>query len=113
MWLWLFLRLWSLLWHLGLPVVLIYLWKRGRKDPLYARHLGERFGRYRPRLPGAVWIPLGELPTRLNDIPKDKTVVAVCRSGNRSSQATSFLRGQGFDNVHNMTGGMNDWQQAG
>ncbi len=64
-------------------------------------------------VPGAVWIPLGELPTRLNDIPKDKTVVAVCRSGNRSSQATSFLRGQGFDNVHNMTGGMNDWQQAG
>ena len=64
-------------------------------------------------VPGAVWIPLGELPTRLNDIPKDKTVVAVFRSGNRSSQATSFLRGQGFDNVHNMTGGMNDWQQAG
>lgn len=64
-------------------------------------------------VPGAVWIPLGELPTRLNDIPKDKTVVAVCRSGNRSSQATSFLRGQGFDNVHNMTGGMNTWQQAG
>ena len=64
-------------------------------------------------VPGAVWIPLGELPTRLNDIPKDKTVVAVCRSGNRSSQATSFLRDQGFDNVHNMTGGMNDWQRAG
>ena len=62
--LWLFLRLWSALWHIGLPVVLIYLWKRGRKDPLYARHLGERFGRYRPRLPGAVWIhavSLGEI----------------------------------------------------
>ncbi len=62
--LWLFLRLWSLLWHLGLPVVLIYLWKRGRKDPLYARHLGERFGGYPQRLPGAIWIhavSLGEL----------------------------------------------------
>jgi len=62
--LWLFLRLWSLLWHLGLPVVLIYLWKRGRKDPLYAQHLSERFGRYPQRLPGAIWVhavSLGEM----------------------------------------------------
>lgn len=62
--LWVFLRLWSLLWHIGLPVVLAYLWKRGRKDPLYAQHIGERFGRYRSALPGSVWIhavSLGEL----------------------------------------------------
>jgi 3-deoxy-D-manno-octulosonic-acid transferase len=62
--LWLFLRFWSLLWHLGLPVVLLYLWRRGRKDPLYSRHLGERFGRYRQNLPGAVWVhavSLGEM----------------------------------------------------
>ncbi|MFN3281569.1 MAG: 3-deoxy-D-manno-octulosonic acid transferase, partial [Tabrizicola sp.] len=62
--LWLFLRLWSALWHLGLPVVVGYLWWRGRKDPLYARHLGERFGRHVPTEPGAVWVhavSLGEL----------------------------------------------------
>jgi 3-deoxy-D-manno-octulosonic-acid transferase len=62
--LWLFLRLWSALWHLGLPIVLIYLWKRGRKDPLYRQHLAERFGRYGRGLPGSVWIhavSLGEL----------------------------------------------------
>ena len=62
--LWLFLRAWSLLWHLGLPVVLLYLWRRGRKDPLYAQHMAERFGRYRQRLPGAIWVhavSLGEM----------------------------------------------------
>ncbi len=62
--LWLFLRFWSLLWHLGLPLVLVYLWKRGRKDPLYARHLGERFGRYPQRLDGSIWVhavSLGEM----------------------------------------------------
>lgn len=62
--LWLFLRLWSLLWHLGLPFVLIYLWRRGQKDPMYAQHIAERFGRYRQRLPGAVWVhavSLGEM----------------------------------------------------
>ncbi len=62
--LWLFLRLWSLLWHLGLPVVLVYLWRRGRKDRLYSQHLAERFGRYRQPLPGAIWVhavSLGEM----------------------------------------------------
>lgn len=62
--LWLFLRLWSLLWHLGLPVVLAYLWRRGRKDPMYAQAMSERFGRYPQSMPGAIWVhavSLGEL----------------------------------------------------
>jgi 3-deoxy-D-manno-octulosonic-acid transferase len=62
--LWIFLRLWSLIWHLGLPAVLVYLWKRGRKDPMYSQHLAERFGRYPVGLPGAVWVhavSLGEM----------------------------------------------------
>ncbi len=62
--LWIFLRLWSLLWHLGLPIALAYLWKRGRKDPLYRQHLAERFGRYTQSMPGSVWVhavSLGEL----------------------------------------------------
>jgi phage shock protein E len=64
-------------------------------------------------IPGAVLIPLDQIPNRLNEIPQDKTAIAVCRSGNRSSQATNFLRQQGFDNVHNMRGGMLAWDQAG
>jgi 3-deoxy-D-manno-octulosonic-acid transferase len=62
--LWFFLRFWSLLWHLGLPLLLVYLWKRGRKDPLYQQHLAERFGCYPQHLPGSVWVhavSLGEL----------------------------------------------------
>ena len=60
----LFLALWSLLWALFLPLILLYLWRRGRRDPLYARHLAERFGRYPAPLPGAVWVhavSLGEV----------------------------------------------------
>lgn len=63
-------------------------------------------------VPGATLIPLGQLSRRLSEIPKDKTVVAVCRSGNRSGQATELLRQRGF-NAHNMRGGMNAWIQAG
>ena len=63
-------------------------------------------------IPGATLIPLGQLSSRLNELPKDKTIVAVCRSGNRSGQATELLLQQGFD-AHNMQGGMNAWTQAG
>ena len=60
----LFLLAWSALWHLGLPFVLFYLWRRGRKDPVYRSHLAERFGRYAPAQAGSVWVhavSLGEL----------------------------------------------------
>ena len=63
-------------------------------------------------IPGAEWISLGQLSSRLGELPKDKTIVAVCRSGNRSGQATELLRQNGFD-AHNMQGGMNSWVQAG
>ena len=64
-------------------------------------------------IPGATWIPLGELPERLDEVPTDGPVVMVCRSGNRSSQALNLLQNQGFENAHNMLGGMNAWSAAG
>ena len=54
----------GLLWTLGLPLVLLYLRRRARKDPLYGQHLAERFGRHPEPLPGAVWVhavSLGEM----------------------------------------------------
>ncbi len=62
-------------------------------------------------IPGTMLIPLGQLDGRLSEIPADKTVIAVCRSGNRSGQATQLLQQRGFT-VHNMQGGMNAWEQA-
>ena len=62
---------------------------------------------------GAKLIPLGQVPSRMAEIPKDKTVILTCRSGNRSGQAADFLRQQGWKNVHNMAGGIVAWQHAG
>ncbi len=59
-----FLGLWSILWHLLMPLILFYLYRRGRKDALYKQHLGERFGRYATPMQNAVWVhavSLGEL----------------------------------------------------
>lgn len=64
-------------------------------------------------IPGITLIPMGEVPDRLSEIPTDKTVVVTCRSGNRSGQIADYLRGLGYDNVHNMEGGILAWQEAG
>ena len=61
-------------------------------------------------IPGATLIPLGELPNRLNEVPKDREVVVVCRSGNRSAQGRDILRAAGFTQVTSMAGGMTAWQ---
>ncbi|WES63456.1 rhodanese-like domain-containing protein [Microbacter sp. GSS18] len=64
------------------------------------------------RIPTAIHIPLGELSARLGEIDRNREVIAVCRSGNRSSRATSLLKSAGYK-VDNMTGGMMAWQAAG
>lgn len=64
-------------------------------------------------IPGVTLIPMNEVPNRLAEIPTDKEVIVTCRSGNRSGQVVEFLRAQGFTNVHNMEGGILEWQAAG
>jgi phage shock protein E len=64
-------------------------------------------------IPGALLIPMSEIQGRLSEVPKDKTVIVQCRSGNRSSQVTDYLQQQGFTNIRNMAGGLNAWQAAG
>ena len=59
---------------------------------------------------GATLIPLAEIPTRFNEITKDKKVVIHCRSGARSANAIGFLEQQhGFTNLYNLTGGILAW----
>lgn len=60
-------------------------------------------------VPGAVLIPLGTLPQRTGELPKDRQIVAICRSGSRSGVATGALRQAGFK-VQNMVGGMLAWK---
>lgn len=62
---------------------------------------------------GATHIPMHLLPLRAHEIPKDRPVVLYCRSGARSAQACAFLSSQGYDNMHNLHGGIIAWAQAG
>lgn len=60
----------------------------------------------------ALRIPLGELGARWSEVPSDRPVVVVCRSGARSMSATRFLRAQGRANATNLRGGVLAWAQT-
>ncbi len=60
-------------------------------------------------IPNAKLIPLQDLEKSLSNLNKDETYLIVCRSGNRSTQASELLTQNGFTNVYNMDGGMNSW----
>ncbi|MBK9926443.1 MAG: rhodanese-like domain-containing protein [Anaerolineales bacterium] len=64
-------------------------------------------------IPGATLIPLGELASRVDELPKDQEIVVVCRSGNRSQQGRDALLSAGFSQVTSMAGGIKQWTAAG
>ena len=61
--------------------------------------------------PQAVHIPVSQVSSRMNRLKKDKDIVVVCRSGNRSRSITSMLRKQGYE-AFSLSGGMRAWQSA-
>lgn len=58
-------------------------------------------------------IPLTELKERVSELPHDRDIVVVCRSGNRSKQALSVLQQAGILQAESMAGGLNAWKKAG
>ena len=63
--------------------------------------------------PNTTLIPLDQLASRLNEVPRDRQVVVVCRSGNRSQQGRAILLNAGFEQVTSMVGGLNEWRASG
>ncbi|HEY7374074.1 MAG TPA: MBL fold metallo-hydrolase [Polyangia bacterium] len=63
------------------------------------------------RIPGARHLPLGELRARLGELARARPVVAVCRSGGRSAEASLILEQAGFPRSANLAGGMIRWHE--
>ena len=64
------------------------------------------------RATGASLIPLGAFQSRVNELPKDKDVLLICRSGGRSAQATLIAQQAGYERVYNVAGGTMAWSSA-
>jgi rhodanese-related sulfurtransferase len=64
------------------------------------------------RATGAVLVPMSEIADRLAELPRDRTLYLICRSGARSMRVGEFLASEGFD-VVNVAGGTLAWVDAG
>lgn len=63
---------------------------------------------------GSLHIPLNELEARVDEIPKDKSIIlCLCRSGNRSKVCAEILKNHGFENIYNVKGGLLKWKELG
>jgi len=61
------------------------------------------------RIEGSWEIPLGQLPRRFAEVPKDRDVVVHCKLGGRSAQAVEFLKSHGYSRIKNLAGGILRW----
>jgi rhodanese-related sulfurtransferase len=84
-----------------------------RDSNLFLLDVREPFEQYQSKIEfeHSALIPVGELTNRLDELEdhKNKEIVCLCRSGGRSGQACELLEKQGFSNVKNLKGGINEW----
>lgn len=62
-------------------------------------------------LPGALHVPMRQVPERLEELPRDKPVVVFCHAGGRSRRVAEFLAASGFEPVFNLAGGIDAWSR--
>ncbi|QMT40927.1 rhodanese-like domain-containing protein [Neisseria shayeganii] len=63
------------------------------------------------RLPGSLHLPMHLVPLRHNELPDDQAIVVYCHHGIRSLQVARFLEHAGFDELYNLSGGIDAWSQ--
>lgn len=60
-------------------------------------------------LPGALHMPMRDVPARAAELPRSQPVVVMCHHGGRSERVTAFLNMQGFEHAVNLDGGIDAW----
>jgi rhodanese-related sulfurtransferase len=65
------------------------------------------------RAEDVIFLPMSSLQGRLEELPRDRQLLFICRSGGRSGQVVAYLRANGRDDVANVAGGMLAWESAG
>lgn len=79
------------------------------KEDLVIVDVREEHERDISNIEGSIHIPLGEVEDRLDELDKNKALIMQCRSGGRSAAATKILLENGFKDVRNLVGGINEW----
>lgn len=82
---------------------------RKRGDPLVLLDVREPFELQLASVEGALHIPMRHVPERLSELDPRARIVVMCHHGVRSAAVCGFLRSQGFEDVHNLEGGIDAW----
>jgi rhodanese-related sulfurtransferase len=56
-------------------------------------------------------MPMQTIPQRLNELPQDRPIACLCHHGIRSQQVAAFLLNRGFENIINISGGIDAWSR--
>lgn len=84
--------------------------KRDRKEDFVLVDVREEDENRKCKIEGSVLIPLSKFQETFTEkLKKDQEIVVHCHFGGRSQKASEFLAGQGFENVSNLTGGIDAW----
>lgn len=83
--------------------------RRDEKEPHLLLDVREPSEYAASKISGSKLIPLGELPGRFGELPKDLEIIVHCHHGGRSAQAVRFLREAGFPQAKNLEGGIDAW----
>jgi adenylyltransferase/sulfurtransferase len=81
-------------------------------EPWILLDVRETFEFQLARIDGATFLPLGQLPSRLGELDREKEIFCLCHSGMRSEQASKILREAGFPKVVNVAGGIDAWSEV-
>lgn len=86
---------------------------QSRQEGAFILDVREQYEWDEKHIPDSTLIPLGELASRADELPKDQEIIVICRSGNRSQSGRDILLNAGFSNVTSVTGGVNNWVASG
>lgn len=78
-------------------------------EPLLLLDIREQYEWEICRLPGALHVPMSELPGRLATLDSGREMLVYCHHGVRSRMATAWLRNEGYERVRDLLGGIEAW----
>lgn len=82
---------------------------RSRPDSLFLLDVREPDEREIARIAPSAHVPMAEVPRRVRQLPRDRTIVVYCHHGSRSAMVAGYLEAVGFDRVANLSGGIDAW----
>lgn len=87
--------------------------RRDPAQPAVLLDIRERDEYLATRIDGSLFIPMSQLGARLHEVPRDRPVMVICASGNRSLNVVNHLLASGWTDIGNVAGGIQTWERLG